>query len=216
VGDAPSHVERNLALAGAILGVEKERICYLSQVHGKKVVILTDPGVSREETTGREGDAVMSRHAHLACGVRTADCVPILLASPETGWVAAVHAGWRGAAQGIAREAVNELSRKGAGRVIAAIGPHISQEAFEVSSDVAEELRRASPDQDIVDSSGKRPHVDLRRMIRSQLEAAGLQPQDIDDVPGCTYLQPTRFFSFRREGRVSGRHLSAIVARAVG
>ena len=68
---------------------------------------------------------------------------------------------------------------------------------------------RAAPN--IVDRSGPKPHVDLRRMLRAELHAQGLAHGAIDDVWGCTVLEPARFFSFRRDGKASGRHLSAIV-----
>jgi copper oxidase (laccase) domain-containing protein len=97
--------------------------------------------------------------------------------------------------------------------LVAAIGPHISLQAFEVSEEVAREIAAASPDPDVVDTTfGPRPHVDLRRVIRAQLRVAGVPEANIDDVFGCTVGDPTQFFSFRRDGPKSGRHLSAIVA----
>jgi len=97
--------------------------------------------------------------------------------------------------------------------LVAAIGPHISVQAFEVSEDVAETILKASLDPHIVDRSQAKPHVDLRRMLRAELRSQGLDDAAIDDVWGCTVLEPARFFSFRRDGKASGRHLSAIVPR---
>ena len=213
VGDGAENVAANFGLAGNALGIKREQVCHLSQVHGARVVILTDPAATRDQTMAIEGDALASDRPELACGVRTADCIPLLLASPDTGWVAAVHAGWRGCVAGVAVEAVRALREQGAGRLLAAIGPHISRDAFEVSREVADELRAASPDKDIVDDSRAKPHVDLRRMISSQLKAEGVRAEDIDQVQGCTYLEPELYYSFRRDGPVSGRHLSAIVPR---
>jgi len=162
----------------------------------------------------REGDALVSRAPGLACAVRSADCVPILLGDRRSGVVAAVHAGWRGAVNGIVSSAVDALRAIAPEPVlIAAIGPHISPAAFEVSEDVAETLLKASHDPYIVDRSGPKPHVDLRRMLRAELHANGLAHAAIDDVWGCTFLEPEHFFSFRRDGKASGRHLSAIVPR---
>jgi polyphenol oxidase len=76
---------------------------------------------------------------------------------------------------------------------------------------VAETLVKAAHDPQIVDRSRAKPHVDLRRMLRAELHALGLEHAAIDDVWGCTVLDPERFFSFRRDGKASGRHLSAIV-----
>lgn len=102
-------------------------------------------------------------------------------------------------------------------RPVAAIGPHISLAAFEVSEDVALELAGASRDERAVVSRsfGRKPHVDLRRLVRQKLVALGLDEAEVDDVGGCTLGEPERFFSFRRDGARSGRHLSAIVPLAL-
>jgi copper oxidase (laccase) domain-containing protein len=105
------------------------------------------------------------------------------------------------------------LEAQGAGKLLAAIGPHISLASFEVGQDVAQQLVDASPEEDIVDRSGPKPHVNLRKMVRAQLRGGGLRDSEIDDVPGCTVIERDRFFSYRRDGNPSGRMLSAIVGR---
>jgi len=212
-GDSEANVAQNLERAAAVLGVTSTRIHFLSQVHGRVAYILSGNEV-QSELVQREGDALASRAPGLACGVRSADCVPVLLADRRSGAVAAAHAGWRGAVKGVVSSAVEALRTLAPGaELIAAIGPHISLAAFEVSEDVAEKLLNASRDPEIVDRSKPKPHVDLRRMLRAELHALGLAHSQIDDVPGCTFLQPEQFFSFRRDGKASGRHLSAIVPR---
>jgi YfiH family protein len=160
------------------------------------------------------GDVLVSASAGTVLTIRTADCVPVLLASPETGWVGAVHSGWQGCERKVVPAALAALAALGVKRLIAAIGPHISQAAFEVDEDVATRLVEASPDKDIVDRSAKKPHVDLRKMVRAQLRQGGLKDSDIDDVHGCTVGQVERYFSYRRDRNPSGRMLSAIVGRA--
>jgi len=212
-GDSELNVKRNLERAAIELGVASTRIHFLSQVHGRVAHTL-----SGSETQSmlilREGDALVSRAPGLACAVRSADCVPVLLADRRSGAVAAAHAGWRGAVAGIVSSAIEALRALAPNpSLIAAIGPHISLAAFEVSEDVAEMLANASRDPQIVDRSRPKPHVDLRRMLRAELQGQGLAHNAIDDVWGCTVLEPQRFFSFRRDGKASGRHLSAIVPR---
>jgi YfiH family protein len=212
-GDSEANVRQNLERAAAVLGVASVRIHFLSQVHGRVAHTLTGREV-QSELIRREGDALVSRAPGLACGVRSADCVPVLLADRRSGAVAAAHAGWRGAVNGVVSSAVEALRAIAPDPdLIAAIGPHISLAAFEVSDDVAETLLNASRDPEIVDRTRSKPHVDLRRMLRAELHALGLSHANIDDVLGCTVLQPERFFSFRRDGQASGRHLSAIVPR---
>lgn len=212
-GDSEANVRRNLERAAAVLGVASTRIHFLSQVHGVVAHTLTGHE-AQHELIQREGDALVSRAPGLACAVRSADCVPVLLADRQSGAVAAAHAGWRGAAAGVVTSTVEALRAIAPSPdLIAAIGPHISLAAFEVSNDVAQTLLSASRDPQIVDRSRPKPHVDLRRMLRAELHALGLAHAAIDDVPGCTVLQPEHFFSFRRDGKASGRHLSAIVPR---
>jgi YfiH family protein len=212
-GDTAENVRQNLERAGNALGVESTRIHFLSQVHGRVARVLNGDE-DQAELIHVEGDALVSRAPGLACGVRSADCVPVLIADRRSGAVAAAHAGWRGAVQGVVSAAIEALRALAPeADLIAAIGPHISLAAFEVSDDVAETLLKASRDPEIVDRSHAKPHVDLRRMLRAELVSQGLSQAAVDDVWGCTVLEPERFFSFRRDGKASGRHLSAIVPR---
>jgi YfiH family protein len=212
-GDDARHVSQNLERAALALGIESGRVHFLSQVHGRATHTLSG-SETQAELIGVEGDALASRADGLACAVRSADCVPVLLADRNSGAVAAAHAGWRGAVAGIVSSAVAALRTLAPNPdLIAAIGPHISLAAFEVSEDVAQTLLKASRDPEIVDRTRDKPHVDLRRMLRAELLWLGLAESSIDDVWGCTVLEPARFFSFRRDGKASGRHLSAIVPR---
>jgi hypothetical protein len=215
VGDDERNVIENVSRAARQLGVDASRLYWLSQVHGSDAHVVTD---SEDPTAVRErsGDALLGAAAGVACGVRTADCVPVLLADERSGCVAAAHAGWRGVVLGVVPATVEHL-RALAGRgaeIVAAIGPHISAGAFEVGEDVADELARSSPVAGVVRrGSAERPHVDLRAIVRAQLRAAGVDDARVDDVFGCTVSDPELFFSYRRDGPRSGRHLSAIVAR---
>jgi hypothetical protein len=138
------------------------------------------------------------------------------LADPESGRVAAIHSGWRGCVANISAAAVTALRNAGVDRrrLIAAIGPHICVACFEVSQDVADQLASCSTaSQPVNQDYGPKPHVALRSIVRAQLVAAGLAVDNVEDVPGCTMHDAGSFFSYRRDGRHSGRHLSAIVAR---
>jgi YfiH family protein len=215
VGDEPERVAENLRRAAEALGVPAGRIYFLSQVHGNAAVALNgDEPV--EQVVEREGDALVGRRADAAYGVRTADCVPILLGDRRSGAVASIHAGWRGIVRGVIEAGVMKLYELtgGEGDLVAAIGPHIRGTAFEVSEDVAEELAAVSPVPCVIRRAGVKPHVRLDNIVRAKLVALGVGRELIDDVEGCTLSEPERFFSFRRDGKVGGRHLSAIVPRA--
>jgi polyphenol oxidase len=210
VGDDPLKVDANFRSAEGALGLGPGQLSFLSQVHGNRVVELTS-GSTREQTKHIEADGAVANDPTLGVGVRTADCLPVLLADPETGRVGAVHAGWRGLVLGVLFEGVRALGFPQ--RLHVAIGPHIGVRAFEVSADVAEQLTTCSNADPVLLGFGPKPHVDLAAIAIAQLRQAGVDTSHIDRVPGCTYDEPASFYSFRRDGKVGGRHLSAIVAR---
>ncbi len=215
LSDAPEAVAENHRRLAAEVGYEIEALFEVSQVHGN-IVQRADASVPVASYRQREGDAVWAQERNLAVGIRVADCVPILLASPSTGAVAAVHAGWRGIVENVIEQSVTALCRAlqiEARSLLAAIGPHISCDAFEVSVDVAQQIATcAAHDPHVIVAREPRPHVDLSRVARAQLEHTGVVAEHIDLVTGCTFQEPARFFSFRRDGQASGRHLAVIVA----
>jgi polyphenol oxidase len=214
VGDDPENVQKNLFLAADALSVEMLRIFFLSQVHGATASVLEGTETADIVRT-REGDALSSKSLDLACSVRTADCVPILAGDRRSGAVVAIHAGWRGIVRGVVEAGILSLRELASHRaeIVAAIGPHIRERAFEVSDDVARELEAASPVGGIVDRGHAKPHVSLARIVHGKLRTLGVPDDAIDDVGGCTHTEAKRFFSFRRDGKISGRLLSAIVPR---
>lgn len=208
VGDDLAAVEDNLARFAAQLPVDPMALFAVSQVHGTTVRVVRradDPVAVRHE----EADAIVAIEPGVAPSIRTADCLPVLIADPDTGRVAAVHAGWRGVVRGIVIASVAALDP--GPRAVAAIGPGIGACCFEVGPDVAETIAASAPGAPVIVANGARPRVDLRAAVRAQLVAAGLGA--IDDVSACTLCDAARFFSFRRDGKRSGRMLSAIVAR---
>jgi hypothetical protein len=215
-GDDPEAVRENFARAAANLGVPAARLYVLSQEHGTASRVLT--GVeSADEVMRSVGDITLTRTAGVACGVRSADCVPVLVADLGSGATAAIHSGWRGTVSNVAAAGVRALRALvgGDGELVAAIGPHIEACCFEVGDDVAAELLGCSTlgEAAVIRADGARPRVDLRRVVRAQLEAEGVPAGAIDDVRGCSVCDPARFHSHRRDGARSGRMLSAIVGR---
>lgn len=218
VGDDATHVAENRRRFAEAVGYAPEALFEVSQVHGRGVRRAgpeVDPAVLRAQ----EADALVA-DGGAAVGVRTADCVPVLVVDPRTRAVAAIHAGWRGVALDIAGAGVaslRELCGAPASRLVAALFPHIQVCCFEVSDEVAQELVAVCPQPSaaaaiVVQRPGERPHVDLAAILRLQLQAAGLASANIDFVSGCTRCDAERFFSFRRDGQASGRHVTAIVA----
>lgn len=215
-GDDPAAVRDNWRRAAGDLAVAMDRIFVLQQVHGRdhRVVAEHDRPADLSQTVG---DITVSRTVGVACAVRTADCPAILLGDRRSGAVAAVHSGWRGTVRNAAGAGVDALRGVAATPpdIVAAIGPHIERCCFEVGEDVAAELAEAtSLGQAVVDRTGSKPHVALRRILHQQLLEAGVPPSAIDHVPGCTCCQPDLFHSYRRNGKQGGRMLAAIVVRS--
>jgi len=206
----------NLNAAARVLGIDAAHLYWVSQVHGREVVVVHGEE-NRGDVLARKADVVVASSAEVASGVKVADCVPLLVGDRASGVVAAIHSGWQGTARNVVAAAIAGLRQVSGhrGEWVAAIGPHIEVCCFEVGEDVAQQLAACAPERTTVQRSpGRRPHVDLRTIVRAQLVAAGVADDAIEDVKGCTKCDATRFFSYRRDGQRSGRLLAAIVARA--
>jgi YfiH family protein len=215
VGDDAACVAENQLRFAREVGYSTGRLFEVTQVHGGRVECV-DEGVALETFRAREADALVSGTTGSAVGIKVADCVAVLLADPDSGAVAAVHAGWRGVVANVLAAAVGALSQRwGAvpGRLRAAVFPCIGVDAFEVGEEVAAQLVVAVGTPRIQQLGGTRPHIDLALSLQLQLERAGLLEAHVDTVRGCTFSEPARFFSYRRDGGVTGRHLAAIVPR---
>jgi YfiH family protein len=154
-----------------------------------------------------QGDALVSHTPGRIVGIKTADCVPILLADPATRAVASVHAGWRGTAANIIQRTVSAMSAQWQTRpedIRAAIGPSIGPCCYEVGEEVARHFGMHSLG---MGGSGK-VHLDLPRENEKQLRAAGVR--DIWISGECTFCAAGRFFSWRREQERAGRMISFI------
>jgi YfiH family protein len=147
--------------------------------------------------------------------VRTADCVPVLLASGDGRRVAAVHAGWRGVLAGVVAHALAAFEVAGA-RAVAVIGPCISTERFEVGPEVAQAFRDADLAAAVHERPGARPRVDLRRAIALQLERGRVEQVECSML--CTWESDDQFWSHRRDvthgGRARTGRLGALIAPA--
>jgi YfiH family protein len=153
----------------------------------------------------KEGDALVTGDAGTLVGIKTADCVPILLIAPVSRLVAAIHAGWRGTSENINARAVAELCVRGTTprNLVAAVGPSIGGCCYEVGPEVARRFGKWLPEMEQVDGP---VHLDLRRINEIQLRAAGVS--DIWKSQECTFCTGEKFFSFRRERERAGRMIS--------
>jgi YfiH family protein len=191
-----ARVSRSLADQG--------RLLLLKQVHGASVAEAPFEGTP-------EADASVATEPGLLLGIETADCLPVLIVDAERRQVAAAHAGWRGAAEGVAAAAVQALVRQGAraSHLLAALGPAIGPCCYEVG----DELRAAfGPGSDAFFRQGPRgrPHLDVRAAVVAQLQRAGLAEERIHHLAECTACRPDAYYSYRRDGAGAGRMVSFV------
>ena len=160
-----------------------------------------------------EGDALITSTPGILLVIRTADCLPILIADPVQKAIAAVHAGWRGTAQQILLQAVRAMSDRFGSRpqdLVIAIGPAIGECCYEVGAEVAGQFSNVFPER----AEFKAPvRINLAEATIRQLRRNGGNVRQIDSSGLCTRCLKDSFHSYRRDGQAAGRMFSAIKIR---
>lgn len=200
VDDRPEDVAVNRQRLHAALELPAEPL-WLHQVHGRNMVLI------EQATPGVTADGAQSRTPGQICAVLTADCLPVLLCDRAGTRVGAVHAGWRGLADGVIEAAIGALEVPGSS-LLAWLGPAIGPHAFEVGSEVraafiAHDANAASAFQ----PQGERWHANLYQLARQRLATQGIT--EVYGGEHCTYTDRERFYSYRRDGR-TGRMATMI------
>ena len=209
-GEDERALEANRALFARSFGLDADAVCCASQVHSSTVFTLEK--APEEELSG---DGFATKKRGLLLCVKTADCVPILLCDSENRVAAALHAGWRGSFSDIVGKGIESMIALGAeaGNIVAAIGPAICRDCFEVGDEVVAELEK-SLGKEYVDEycavSGGRAHIDLKALNRGLLLRRGVDEARIDVCSDCTCEHPDRYFSHRRMGASRGVMVSGI------
>lgn len=207
-GSSAEALHENRERLARRVGYPAKRLFCVKQVHGRGVVRVgggQEPG----ELVGVEADALISDQPDVCLGVVTADCMPVLIASTARPAVAAAHAGWRGAAAGVLEATVKALSANygcDPTELVAAVGPCVGGEVYEVSPEVAAHF--SSIEGAVRPSKGEGKLVDLKRVAAARLGAAGVSKVAL--APHCTLGEPELFHSFRRDGEAAGRQLNVI------
>lgn len=216
LGDDESAVQHNRQRLEAACGVPVHR---LQQVHG--VHVLRVGQTAALGPPWPEADASVTTTAGQACEIQVADCLPVLFADRRGRVVAAAHAGWRGLAGGVLEATLTQvcqLGGVGADEVEVWLGPCIGPTAFEVGADVLTAFGASAAQPGVyfrpveaARSGLPRWWCDLPGLARQRLQAAGVTAWSGNDgsLPWCTWSNPSRYFSFRRDG-VTGR-MAALV-----
>jgi YfiH family protein len=196
------------------------------QVHGSDVRLINGLSEAKPAEDARGDtiycDAIVSNASGVLAGVKTADCVPILIGDPNTGAFAAVHAGWRGTLAEVAIKALGRMITEyqtNPGDVRVAIGPAAADCCYEVGTDVIDAFRNGFPGQDLfTETRTDHACIDLLKANRNQLISAGVDRDKIYIAPLCTMCRNDLFFSYRREKNVQGKvgRLMSVIGRKPG
>ncbi len=221
-GDAPDDVRRNLTAVATTFAAGRPLRCLvlMHQVHGAGVQVVDDAlleAAAPRSAASREPaavevpavDALVTRLPDVALMVRVADCVPVLLADPGAGVVGAAHAGRPGLVVGVVPQAVRAMRSLGATEISAWLGPHVCGGCYEVPEQMRADVAALVP-QAWAETTWGTPAVDVGAGVRAQLAAEGVP---VVDASRCT-LEDEDLYSYRRQGRESGRLAGLVRCRA--
>ena len=238
-GDSPEAAEHWAHVASTI-GVPFAHLRRMRQVHGCTTVVAAPATaatnaaapITTADTTATaaapapvespQADGVMTDERGVALVVQVADCVPLLMADPRTGAVAAVHAGWRGTAARVTVAAIEEMQRQfgtEAADLMVAIGPAIGPCCYEVGSDLVDAFAAAGHERYLIDRwfmtpREQRMRLDVVGANRDQLILAGVREENVHACGLCTAMHLDVLTSYRAEKSAAGRIAGAIRASA--
>lgn len=195
--DNPTAVAANRARVAQTAGLKSERLLSLHQVHSADVIEVTEPTWDGDRP---KADAMVTNYPAIGLGIVTADCAPVLFSDPVAKVVGAAHAGWKGAISGVTDNTISAMERLGATRenISAAIGPCISQSAYEVGPEFFETFH----DEDsafsrfFINGNDDRMKFDLPSFVLHKLRGAGIRTANW--VGKCTYSDAGKYYSYRR------------------
>ena len=196
--DDPQNVVNNRVIISENLGLNPEKLFFLNQQHTNKVIFF-DSKIDVNDITKVEADAFITDKKNIGIGIVTADCAPIFVYESESGFIAGIHAGWKGALSGICENTVLKLKEIGIDikKLAIAIGPCISKQNYEVKEDLVEKFltQDSSFESSFIRIDGK-IFFDLSGFIKIRFEEMGIYNIEILDM--CTYANDEMFFSNRR------------------
>jgi YfiH family protein len=208
-------VAENRARMARALDVVPANFVTCFQIHSPDVVVAERPWTPESRP---KADAIVTRVPGLAIGVSTADCGPLLFADQQAGVIGAAHAGWRGAFMGVIETTIAAMETLGADRhrIVAALGPLIRKQNYEVSRSFVDEFLRADEGHaQFFSPASREGHAmfDLPGFVAARIERSGIG--GFEDLQLCTYADAERFYSYRRSVHRAepdyGRHVNAIV-----
>lgn len=211
VNDKPEFVDKNIDLLAEATGISKSCMVFPKQTNGTNIAIVKSVNDVFFDT-----DALITDIAGICIGVRTADCVPVLIYEPERRIIAAVHSGWKGTVEKIAKSTIEIMVNEfGANpqKMIAGIGPSISPAVYEVGSDVISLVKQAFGNENVLKHlpGSEKALFDLWQANKIVLTESGIPASNIEIAEMCTFSNPDLFYSARRDKPVTGRLATGIM-----
>src|SRR3990172_1845948 len=229
-GDDIGNVEQNKAIAGRVFCFEPMGFLTVNQVHRNDILAIEKPAKNLSALSKTDADAIITNQGGLAIGVLTADCVPILLADPVKKVIGIVHAGWRGTVKGVVQKAIDAMVKQfdtDKQTILAAIGPSIGPCCYKVDETVIKEFGVWAPDKGIrgqgsgfgvaefIKKQDNTWKLDLKKANFVQMLDIGLLEKNIAVEDFCTSCRNDIFFSYRKDGKVTGRQLNFVMMKGI-
>lgn len=221
-GDIYSNIDRNRAIVSKFLNFNPNRLITTNQVHRDNIFIVDSPSeVFQNQIMNSKkmsADAILTNQKGVAIGVMTADCLPIILFDPVKRVAGIAHAGWRGTAKGICKNVIKSLSDHFESKpedILVALGPSIGPCCYEVGVDVVSHFTSmiSCTDEILIEVGGNRWKLDLRKANVSQLVECKVMKKSISISNFCTSCNTNLFFSYRKEGNLTGRQLNLVLIK---
>ncbi|GAB4277839.1 MAG: peptidoglycan editing factor PgeF [Marinilabiliales bacterium] len=207
--DKNPEYENNIKLLSSIFNIDANNFVVLKQVHGSEILHIRN---EIDKTNIFNKDAMITQLENICLCIKGADCVPLLLYAPETGTIAAAHAGWRGTFSEIVKKVIKSMLidyNINIKNLIAGIGPSISVKNYEVDKTLANRFAEKFDDSVIQTRNGKY-YLDLWQCNHNQITAMGVPAKNIEISGLCTFENSRDFYSYRRDKNNSGRFLSCL------
>ncbi|MFO7765449.1 MAG: peptidoglycan editing factor PgeF [Pelovirga sp.] len=216
--DPKVHIEGNRSTFVRTFDLPIHQLLTVKQVHGKDILLIDEPNLDLSHFNRLEVDAIITNQPGIMIGILTADCYPLLLWNRQQTAVAAVHIGWRGAADGLIGKTVKAITSHfdcTPQDLLAAVGPGIGADRYEVDRPVRDAFRQGSGFWKEISHETRLGHFSLNLALscRLQLEQTGIAPDAIEESGHCTYASAEMFFSYRRDDGKTGRQLGFIMLK---
>ena len=227
VGDDPTAVVENRRRFFRVLGSDARRLINCNQVHGTHIEVVgkKDGGRGAEslETAIPACDGLITAEKEVPITMNYADCTPLFFYDPKKEVIALSHGGWRGTAGNIAGKTIEKMEKEfqcSRDDILCAIGPAIGKAAFEVGGEVIEAFQALFSETVLAPLYQKKENgkylFDLHRANRELMKAAGVPEDHIEDCGICTFSQDDLFYSYRKSGGKTGRHMAVLELVASG